>query len=416
MNRSVTRPVLLSLTILALTSGSVSASDSRIAAMGGNAYIVSDYWNIWLFPAEITDHGSAAVAGWGRESFSSPEQAIMRPRDFAPISGGKYGGTFFGIDEMLGLNRFGAGLFIDGSDEILSFYPEPADQKLDLFLGGASGSFRYGFHFGRAATSEKAIETIETTEPKTAIPDAEESSLSRNAFDFGGGYRVNEKVDLEGTISFFRTSFDNLPGESDDTGDLDDGYNLFSFRARSTIAVNDRADIIPYFEFVNDNRGQETIDGGVTTRTDRRDIRQISVGAGVNYRPERNEKILLVAGVEITHQTIEIEMQFGDGEPTTFEDKFRDTPAVSMGLEYELARWFTLRAGVQKRITNEEVTSGIAKEKTTTTFAFNVGGGLHAGDFALDIVIDPDYLFDGPNILTGEESDLVVMATGTLVY
>ncbi|HQU74574.1 MAG TPA: hypothetical protein PLG66_19875, partial [Calditrichia bacterium] len=126
---------------------------------------------------------------------------------------------------------------------------------------------------------------------------------------------------------------------------------------------------------------------------------------GVRY--QINAENLVVAGLEV----FGIRQDEGD-TPDVISERTRITnmPAFYIGAETHALRWLFLRVGAVQRYQETESsyklpnTSRVTDRRWASDFDFYFGAGVRFGAFQLDLDINDQFLFDGPDFISGSGS------------
>jgi hypothetical protein len=129
---------------------------------------------------------------------------------------------------------------------------------------------------------------------------------------------------------------------------------------------------------------------------------ELRVGLGFHYRI--NKSNLVVLGIEI----FGFEENKSDVPNSGIEKvKITNFPAFYIGGETYAKNWLVLRLGAIHRLQERKVTFEPTNgEKTETShrdsgFDLTIGVGFQIGKFLLDLDINDDFLFEGPDFISG---------------
>jgi hypothetical protein len=146
------------------------------------------------------------------------------------------------------------------------------------------------------------------------------------------------------------------------------------------------------------------------TRSDRLNI-------GVAAHHEVNGDDLLIMGVAANYLK---RTTYTTGAAQSAEFSRWDMPALFVALEFDMYSWLTARVGATKTIDFSTVDSGYEDAETTdavsSRYFFGLGMGLHFDHFDVDATMNPDALFTGGYLFSGESSRPITRITGTYFF
>ncbi|RMI25171.1 MAG: hypothetical protein D6681_01680 [Calditrichaeota bacterium] len=141
---------------------------------------------------------------------------------------------------------------------------------------------------------------------------------------------------------------------------------------------------------------------------------RITVGVALGLHYQVDEKNLIVVGIEpFRYQQVVVDPE--GVQKTT--NRLTNLPAFMVGGETRPFRWLFVRLGgryVQQDARQEVVdTNGERTELVSRTSTFNAfaGVGLQVGKFLLDLDINENFLFEGPDFISGGDR-----TTGDIVH
>jgi hypothetical protein len=106
--------------------------------------------------------------------------------------------------------------------------------------------------------------------------------------------------------------------------------------------------------------------------------------------------------------------------PTIEEFSRWDLPALFAALEFQVTDWLTARAGATKTLdvtSTEYVTSTDETEDTLESrYYFGLGAGFHFENFDVDLTLNPDALFSGGYLVSGEQTRPITRITATYFF
>jgi hypothetical protein len=127
----------------------------------------------------------------------------------------------------------------------------------------------------------------------------------------------------------------------------------------------------------------------------------------------------LAAGLEAERKRDDIADSLIAGSPGETAKAITNTalPRLSIGLEAQLNKWLLVRCGACKersvRSASRDFSDGTAPklERQEQPYEFAAGFGMRAGGLALDVTFDPEFLYTGGKVLSGESTRPVGQAS-----
>lgn len=425
----VMKKELLVFVIMVMMIGvAADASQVRLLTMGENYDVVKDDDNIWLFPSTINYY---------------PDMVI------GEINGGNFSkaGTHWKLGDMMFatyFNKNGYGISIPDPSGTVGGWSTNMDQHIDLFVGmevaGVMGGARLSY-WGEGVKRENDPQILNTGsfDPYGLDHTNFDDSYRRVEFAFGastmdGKADVSVQIGLNSWTEERNYAYGIGAAAGDTTFTLydetsADGCLDFSIMGRYFHEYNSDWTLVPHFAFSSGKNGliaQDVL--GVDTNSDGFDDRfdvwdaaeaeskmtSITLGVGTNFQASENVMTVTDMGLMIQKTTDELTLNVPAGvtgvNPETYkqEDKPVYLPYFKFGLDAELRSWLDLRVGaVSQWCSTEETyednivrgsTSVTESGVTTTTY---LGAGFHWDDLTIDACIEPGFLNNGPNFITG---------------
>ena len=184
----------------------------------------------------------------------------------------------------------------------------------------------------------------------------------------------------------------------------DAGHLSYRITARMRNEINSRTKLVPLFNF---SRVDLTPDGAAE------DHYVSSLNFGVAMHHEVHENDLFILGLAANYR----QSQFGAGA-----DKVSrwDLPALFAAMEFGLTDWMTARVGATKTldVINVEAAADALpdQDRIESRYIFGLGAGFHFENFDLDLTLNPDDMFKGGYVVSGEETRLFTRITGTYYF
>jgi len=201
------------------------------------------------------------------------------------------------------------------------------------------------------------------------------------------------------------TNADTTTYTFESTGGTEIGVGLRGFIPWGYDAV-----LVPRLGFSTFSSGWEENDNTTITQSDGDFSTMIlSVGAALNYTVMEDGIISVGLGVDLNTETDELDTS------ATSEDKRMVMPEVTIGAEIPAFDWMVLRTGVTKQFVKHTVnTNGdevVTSDNEGNDLFVSFGAGLTLGDFELDMSISEDFLFYGPNVVSGVANNIAGRAS-----
>jgi hypothetical protein len=408
---------LVAFGLLFAFSAPVLASETRVETMGmGTLYvynyplqspnsIIKDEYNIGMYPASINSYSNFFFAEISRMNDSDP-------------SGYGFPGMFYkagaifklGSEEKpwyLGAHFSSMPYFHNLYGFSNYFWNGGATHKLNLYYGRKLGDMPFGFNFGYYGSGNKNEDTT------TALN--YENSLTR--FEFGFGLSVlEEKLDL--AVEYAMTSWkddDYYAGPDEVVEDTKPSGNAdLIFRARYWMDPMGKYTLVPHFAFMMLNEGMEDYAWNAANSAwelvyeEKFNNTVFDLGIGVNY--DASENVLVATDVGFAMVNSKSETDYTDVAIDDEEDKddYRGLPYFRLGIDAYVFKWLDFRAGVVSASINyniKEQNDTIDRTYSWTTTETFLGAGLNWGSFMIDLSLDPEFILEGPNFLSGENTD-----------
>lgn len=139
----------------------------------------------------------------------------------------------------------------------------------------------------------------------------------------------------------------------------------------------------------------------------------IDPGIGLNHWLTKDVLVIVAAscgiltGKHTSSETVKDKTDTSEGSYTRIT-----LPKLELGLEAYLAKWFTIRAGINKSYYYDSVKQEdfskddeLKRSHLDSYFAYHFGVGLQFSKFTIDWEIRDDLLWNAPYIVTGKESN-----------
>ena len=363
--------------IFALTA---SATDTRVKTLGEANNILKDEANIFLYPSTINMYRGMVLGEVDNSYYDQYGEALYRV------------GAHYDFGEGKGV----VGLYIDNRPQDIWWAPQQPDpgpntgidNRLDLFYGRPFGDTQFGMRLMLHSDSYKS--------------EAEGNSTEQKNMDLGLqlGLTLQEKLDLAAGFNFL--TWTNKDGEGDDVGKPKSNIS-FNLGGRYWYAFTDEVDFVPHLGFLYHMGGYEIPDGDEGKETEM----MLDLGWGVNIRPVDRVLLLFDLGIMYDNDKMEITPPEGDAVETTYTTM--NLPYYKIGMEGHVTKWWDVRLGAVKNWIGFAVKDDY-KEGFAMTGTY-LGSGFHFGNLTLDAWVNPDFVLNGPNFVSGWQGDVAYQAS-----
>lgn len=346
---------------LAVLATPAFATKARLQSLGEDAYgsyYINDNRNIWLNPAQITNHKDLVTFEWGDSSGASNALPAELDRAASPRAEGginkAYGNMVYGIhlggaSQTANALRIGSGVAV------------AEENNIDVFVGGDAG-MKWGANLGYSSSADD--------ETAGAEDETQESMRTRLGVIMGD-------TQAFANISLANEAEDATGNEFD--GDL--GYQVGVIHAWEGNTL-----------FADYRSFDAEVDPAAAAKGDV-SLSQILVGMG---RVERlNDTSNLFAKIQYQMVDVDNEAVAGTlsaaglcagGVVTACEEYKSSSVPVVLGLETEATSWLTLRASISQTIWGTEEDKDNERPLRASTVV-NAGATLKFGELSIDGVI-----------------------------
>ncbi len=361
----------LALTLILVLAG--WATETRVLTLGNANNIVKDEANILLYPSTINMY-RAIVLG---EVNTSGLYKVGAHYDF-------------------GEGKGVIGLYVDKTPLGIWWPPQQpdptpntgVDNRLNLFYGRPFGTTQFGLALSLNSDSYKSETSGDNTEQKN--------------MDLGlqVGLTLQEKLDL--TLGFNMLTWTNTDAAGDDVSKPKGNFS-FNLGGRYWFAYSDEVDFIPHVGFMSHSGGYEVTGGSTVEETEM----MFDLGWGVNIRPV--DRVLLLFDLGINYDNNKTTTTPTGGTATEVKTTIMNLPYYKIGLEGHVTKWWDVRLGATKYWTGEKVADSYSEGfAATDTY---LGSGFNFGNLTLDAWLDPNFVLNGPNFVSGYSAPLAYMAS-----
>ncbi len=355
---------------LLLWSGAAMASETRVTSMGGTGLFTYDNSNLRLFPGSLYRYPDLILT---ELRFKNQENSFLA-----------------GVHLPLG-DRGMAALYLNRDFNL------PVPPQISTTLGALRGAdFTFGTQFGENALGIRvavAAEDRERTTVDTLVAALDESAryfelaggVSSELYDFGAYFGLPE----------VRSSVGGTEQKWTGTG--------FGVSGRFFLGPADGIQYVPAVVLNQFSADLETEDQSIDT-----EFLEFRMNFGFRYPV--NPQNLVILGVELFGIRQNESDTPGVGKTT---QKIINRPAFYLGGETQAKKWLFLRLGAIQAFQEIQTTfrpvGQPKREDTLQDSQFNVfvGLGVQLGRFLLDLDINDNFLFEGPDFISGQGANAV---------
>jgi len=354
------------------------ASDARTDALGVQREYLEDYILFRAFPTVVARYRNLVTASLGDRR--------ERNRSVGVIGAGE--GTGYGVFAIY-LNDLGSEV--------------GQDAQVDLawakqFEGAAVGA-AVKWTSSRTADGSFVRTPIAGHDPRNPL------TLAANQFSLTGGVKL-DLADTDLLEAALETAW--LTWRDDVSGSEDDGRISYRASVRMMNEVSPRTTLVPLVQFSH-------ID--LTGRKEPDDTEIDSFNLGMAAHHTVNGSDLLILGIAANYFRSRLP-SLDTGKST--ELSRWDLPALFIALEFDVYDWLTARVGATKTVdvaTRDPAGEGVPDtDVTNSRFFFGLGMGLHFDHFDVDATVNPDAVFTGGYLFSGESSRPLSRVTATYYF
>jgi hypothetical protein len=211
---------------------------------------------------------------------------------------------------------------------------------------------------------------------------------------------LQEKLDL--AAGFNMLTWTNKDVDGEDIAKPKGNFS-FNFGARYWYAYTDEVDFVPHLAFLYHGGGYEITDGDEVKETEI----NLDLGWGVNIRPV--DRVLLLFDLGIMYDTDKEELTPQEGDVIETTTNIMNLPYYKIGLEGHVTKWWDVRLGAVKNWHGHTI-KDVSKNGYAMTDTY-LGSGFHFGNLTLDAWVNPDFVLNGPNFVSGWYGDLAYQAS-----
>ena len=338
------------------------ASETRVASMGNTGLFIHDNSNVVPFPGSIYLYGNQIIAEYRTKGDPNTFTAAVH----FPFGDGAFGGVRLNRNIFLPVpQNFTTSLSLDQVNDFV----------MGLKVGESSLGIRASFAF---KNNTAPVDTVLQTVDENASYYELAAGLSGAIYDIGAYFNLPK---MESTYGAINQKWDGF------------GYGI---SARYFLGQPDAIMYVPVGIW-----NALSADLTESTGTSKTKYLEARFGVGIHYQV--NKTNLVILGIE-PFGLVENKFETSLG---TEKQRITNFPAFYLGGETHAKNWLILRVGATHRTQENEVTSEPNNGTKTTVstrdsqFILSVGAGFQIGKFLLDLDINNNFLFEGPEFISG---------------
>lgn len=408
---------LMILALMAIMFGMASATDTRVATFGPASMFINDYTDIYFLPANAVYYPRLIAAEMGA-SFPVASDTNW--------SYGSAAMLFSNAEQTFGVVGFDINHDIEGSDFLStatgSFGIPGPDNRFHVFYAKKLNNLTAGLHIGWAGASA----TQDSKDTTNAYSVKSEGSSNLWLINGEVMMEASENASAELSIGLMMQSFNGTIANSwrtppvanyENNLESDGGMGL-QMELRAEYGMSDNLKLIPIIDFGTNSIGYKSSSTDTTfhPRGGKKSETNFGGAFGCNYKPVEN--VTIVGGLFIGSETATIEdttQAFTQDVDTLIDYKKEEYntfifPGFCVGLEVDLLKWLTLRAGVAKTLENNSTKmeeyqtldmTVIETSATTAPYFYAFGLGFKFGKLAIDAKVNNNLPYSMGYLMSG---------------
>jgi hypothetical protein len=409
---------ILAVIAMGLLSMPALATETRVLSLSGASDYVWDNSNVFIFPSVGPLYYRSMVAELGDEGSDVASQSSVwllyanQEQSFG-VAGMAINHHSAGYGKLMDYlipvqnDTFSVDIITRLQDRNLGQHLMMIEQPkatYDLLYSRKFGKITGGILLGRSAWSGLGSYSGEERKADAGITELR----------LGIGYEPGENLRADAAVSFSHFSFGSsysFAGQDSAQEFKSDGSKRFSLDGRVFYALNEDMVIVPLLKVgYTDLAYQYAQNGDTNSVTGSDETVEFLLGCGWNYQFRSHLK--LIAGLDIGYSKSLIEDSLIIGSPGEVKESITEWafPAFHLGMEANLVNWITARLGAtQSRVSvkhNLDFTDGTSSrfEYSEQPYQLNLGLTLKAGNLNLDLLVNPELLYSGGNIVSGSKT------------
>lgn len=432
MSSRIVKWLLLASVLLIAFPVVAGASTARVAGLGIQGDYIKDYTGVYTYLSNMCCIGNVVYGELGNWNSDSDTDDKAVGAFLSNLWDGKYGA--FGIHLREEIRQLGQGdantpIGADGSWDANA----NTSHSFDIMWGKKFGAMSLGLGLNRAYARLEGDPTIYDGEFgayndikgdvwRTSGP--LDLNYHRNVLGFSGGlgYEMSPKFNVEGSILYQSRTFD----AKDTTGIeyTNDGSGAYLVAVRGMWQWQPNVLVVPVVRFYSISSKVKYADPNAETPLTPEEKSPISdthsgwqAGFAGNWTLNQND--LFVLGATFGSET---DKNKGNNDGL-YDNKYEYTfmPIVFAALETHVNSWLTARFGAQQgAFYTDKYTNNLTKNVTKdhySWFDMMMGVGVKLGTLQLDATLNPDFVHNGPYLISGEStSEMFSKVTATYTF
>ena len=390
------RTVVAFLAIFGMMTSTSPATVTRTKTMGRVGNWVFDDENILAWPSTVASFSNRFFLELGEDdAANAPYDPAMGPA----FPNGFGGGALYGLSDSHHI-----GFLVTGDDRSSGggisdeYFPDDPATGLPMTIDDLTTLF-YGYRVGHFDLGANVTVGQSRSEQRIPPPRKYKVSVARVGFQWGATYWTEKKNSVAVTVQYAGTSI--TEEDANRVKSEDDGFYTLATRARMFWNCAGSVQLIPYVEYLRENRGiKRDSDGDGRRAGDKTETTSFDVALGINNSPGEKIQLIFVGGIRFsdTHYTTQGEDAGDSG--------INKAPYLKAGIDAGLRDWLNLRAGVEKQLFSSDssgtVSDAVGLKATGAGYQGYIGAGINLGGWSLDAQINPALFFDGPSFIGGD--------------
>lgn len=373
-----TRWVLLfvAVTLCCAFAAQTYASDARLDGLAVQREYVDDYINFHTFPTVAARYQNLVTASIGTAANNGTDKSV------GVIGAGD--NTNYGVFAIY-LNQVNRDVF----DSILGAGTVD-QQQLDITWAKAFSGATVG---AGLLYTKSSVEVGQ--EKNTPIGGGVNDLNNPNANQLAvtGGAKIdmnnNSMLEMAAQVGWWSWEEKDAGGvvTSEDAGNLS-----YMLAGRIMSEVTNRTTLVPLIKYMKMDLTEKAAAGG----TDQ-DVSRTMLNLGVALHYEVNGNDMLILGVSGDY--LKDKDMAANVEESTWQ-----LPSLFAALEFDVYSWLTVRTGARKTFDrfNDDSADLTVKD---SSYRFGLGMGLHFDNFDVDATVEPNSLFTGGYLFSGDATN-----------
>jgi len=386
-----TRWVLLfvAVTLCCAFAAETYASDARLDGLAVQREYVDDYINFHTFPTVAARYQNLVTASIGTAANNGTDKSV------GVIGAGD--NTNYGVFAVY-LNQVNRDVF----DPLDPNSPRSVEQQqLDItwakaFSGATVGA---GLLYTKSSVD---VGQQRNTPIGGGVNDLDNPNANQLAFTGGAKIDMNNNsmMELAAQLGWWSWEEKDAGGvvTSEDAGNLS-----YMLAGRIMSEVSNRTTLVPLIKYSKMDLTEKAATGPDldVTRT------MLNLGVALHYEVNGNDMLILGVSADYLKDK---------DMPAGVEESTWQLPSLFAALEFDVYSWLTVRTGARKTFNrlNDDTTDLTVKD---SSYRFGLGMGLHFDNFDVDATVEPNSLFTGGYLFSGDSTtDPLTKITATYFF